>query len=476
MKCLIKCSDVESSWVAKLMPGLYPQFLRILNKPLLEYFIDFCALNGIVDLRIVKSDPSGKMEHHFQKGPQKGLNISYEMLKTDDSLAKILKKNSKFCADDDLLIIDGFFFLNYHCRYIDMAELDRNTPASMNGGLAEDIYFLPKNYNFSELDFNSEERIFSDLSITQLDTVNNYYQLSMDILENKSDNYFLPGYSNQLGEFVGRNVVFHSHRTKFDKPFMIGNDVKIFDYSHIDSCSIIGNNVMVDSHSNIERSIIYDQSYLGSGLELHKKIVYKNHLIDPKSGDFIQVTDQFFISRINKVIESSFLRHLNKIIALLAIIIGLIPFAFAWSTKSIFGIQSTKQKYIKNEEGDEIILTKFLIKKPNIFNRLFVRFCFDKYPLLFNVLTNKLDLVGNKLIPNDSFGKLILKQLDIYCPSVISYPEVFATNVSDSEFILHEIYYNHNTSFKFMFKIIAQHKFNRFLSVRDYFKNGYFSN
>lgn len=474
MKCLINCIDSESSWLAKIMPGIHPHFLRVLNKPILEYFIDFCVLNGITDIRIVKSDPSSEMEKYFEEGPQKGLNISYALSRETDSISKTLLKNSRFCSSEDLLIIDGFFFLSYHRNQVEDFLSDKTTPASMQGGAKNEIYFLPKGMKFKEIDFTEAGRILPGYTITILDSITDYYQLCKDILYNKQENYFLPGYSSATGEFVGKNVVFNAHRTKFDKPFMIGDNVQIIDNCHISKGAIIGDNVIIDSYSTIQDSIIYNQSYLGRNLEIINKIVYKNRLIDPLDGEFIDIVDEFFISKINKVIENSFLRSLNRLLALIGIIFGLIPFLFFWLLRPILGVKSIPQKYIKNLDDKEIILSRYLIEKPNTLNRIFIRMSIDKYPLLFKVISGKLDLVGNKLIPNDSFGKKIIGKLDMYHPGAFSYPELFATNIEDSNYEFHEIYYNHNANFKFIFKILFQHAFHRFFSVREYFDNGYF--
>ena len=476
MRCLINCVDLEKSWLQEVMPGLYPHFLRILNKPLLEYFIDFCALNKIADIRIVKNDPTAEMEHYFSTGPQKGLNLSYVMGKSGDSLKKVILKNSQFCQDTDLLIIDGLFFLNYHKDQIDVNQIRSESAASMCGGAKEDIYFIPQGVKYQNLDFANSKRILSDLSITKLASVQDYYQLCMSIISDKYENYFLPGYNDKCCEFLGKNVVFNAHRSKFEKPFMIGNDVQLHDNCHIMENSIIGNHVIIDSHTTTKNSIIYDQTYLGSNLEIENKIIYKNHLIDAKSGDFIKIADKFFISKINLVLENSFFRIVQKIFALLGLILGFIPFILSILFKPLSKILFCKEEFYHNSEGGEIKLIQVKIKKANFLNRCFYRFSLDKYLLLSKVLSGKLSLVGNCALPANSYGKLVWEQLDSYHPAVISYPEVYATNFMESDFPLHEIYYNHHISFSLMLRIIFLFGFNRIFSVRRYYDNGFFRN
>ncbi len=475
MRCLINCVDIESTWMKEVMPGLFPHYLRIVNKPLLEYFIDFCALNKIVDIRIVKSDPTSEMENYFRSGPQKGLNLSYVMGRANDSLKKVILKNSNFCSDTDLLVIDGLFFLNYHKDKIDPSVLERTEPASMFGGAKEDIYFIPKNRKFSKIDFANSQRIFTDLDITRIDSVQDYYNLSMRIIQKDQNNYFLPGYNNKPGEFIGRNVVFNSHKSVFEKPFMIGNDVQFYEDCHILENSIIGNHVIIDAHSSTKDCIIYDQTYLGSYLEIEKKIIYKNNLIDGISGDYIEITDQFFVSKINKVLENEFFKFTQKFLALLGLIFGFIPFVLGIILNPLAKISFKKFEYYRDLNGNKITLNRALVDKPNFLSYWFFRFSLDKYLLLGKVLSGKLNLVGNYPLISNSYGKLIWEQLDNYHPAVISYPESQITNVSDNNFILHEIYYNHHSSIGLMFRIIYIFCLNRMFSIRTYFENGFFS-
>lgn len=475
MKCLINCVDVESNWLKDVMPGLFPHFLRILNKPLLEYFIDFCALNGIVDIRIVKSDPTAEMENYFSSGPQKGLNISYVMGKAGDSLQKVTLKSSHFCQDDDLLIIDGFFFLNYHKDKIDPNYLPLSEAACFAGGAAEDIYFIPRGSKFGEIDFSATRKLFPDLTISDLSSVQAYYQLNQNILTQQQDNYFLPGYSNQAGEFIGKNVAFNAHHSNFEKPFMIGNDVQMHENCQILASSVIGNNVIIDSSTTVSGSIVYDQTYLGSNLEIKNKIVYKNFLIDAFSGDYVQISDKFFISKIDRVLENSLYRFIQKTLALLALILGLLPYALSLIFLPFSKLRFTKADFYKNSDGAKVLLPQVRISKSNFCNRWFFRFGLDKYPLLIKVISGQLDLVGNRPIPANSYGKLIMKKVDNYHPAVIGYPEIYASNFADNNFLLHEVYFNYHCSLQVMFKTIFLFCFNRFFSVRRYYQNGFFN-
>ncbi|MDY6915125.1 MAG: sugar phosphate nucleotidyltransferase, partial [Candidatus Cloacimonadota bacterium] len=110
MRCLIYSPDSHNSWMKDYFPDVNPYFLKLLNKPLLEYYIDFCVINGITEIRIVLNNSSRALEDYFEDGTQWGVHISYNLSKPQDTLHNVLIKNSNFCKEDKLFIIQGFQF------------------------------------------------------------------------------------------------------------------------------------------------------------------------------------------------------------------------------------------------------------------------------------------------------------------------------------------------------------------------------
>ncbi|MFA7232353.1 MAG: hypothetical protein WC071_13860, partial [Victivallaceae bacterium] len=77
MKCLINCRVKHSEWSRKYFYGINPYMLKIANKPLLEYFVEFCALSGVKEIRFVMEDSDTSVESFFQEGGKWDLKITY---------------------------------------------------------------------------------------------------------------------------------------------------------------------------------------------------------------------------------------------------------------------------------------------------------------------------------------------------------------------------------------------------------------
>lgn len=469
MKCLIKNLHQYHDWIKEFFPGIHPYNLRLLNKPLLEYYIDFCSLNSIKEIRVLKNDPTTDLEKYFGDGFQWGVNISYSVSKEDEELEMTVLKNSRFCKDDDLLILDGLFFINYDKRKIEKNIFADLGDRIMKSQSKSKIIVLSKD-SISSLSIDELKPIeFDKISIQDIDNITTYYDICIDVLENRSEHYFLPGYSEHSDEHLGRNLVYDYHTVLFSKPLMIGDNVQIREYSNIGPSSIIGNNVIIDSLSSIEKSIVYDNSYLGSDLEINQNIIYKDKLIDPINKTQMDIADEFFISELQSDIWGKFFRNVtHNLIAILMLVIYFLPFIFFKIFGKMLGIKIVKQEFLINKKMETRIFSIPKIKKSTTLNRIYLRLSLDKYSNLFNVLKGKISLFGNQLLPDNTTSKKIVNHLPQYAPGLFSYSEMLAVNPSSDEILIHEIYFLHNNKSMMRLKILLITLLYRFFSVRKF--------
>ena len=291
MKALFYCPSDQSTWVNKYFRQITPLYLKYCNKPLLEYFVDLCVILGITDIRILNNDNARDLEDYFDDGTRWGVNITYSLSKPDDKVGSVIRKNSRFIGEDDLLLFYGYGFVHYDkdAAYDFLNEVNSFKIQKDNACL----YYL-KNADLKQVD-SIESPTIEHLRITRLDGIKTYWQLSMNILKGRAGNYVLPGYNNEDGVYLGQNVSYPLSAS-LRNPFMIGNNVSIKSSALIGENAIIGNNIIIDESTTVTQSIIYDDAYVGSDLELVNKIVHGNRLIDPKSGEFINLVDKFFLS------------------------------------------------------------------------------------------------------------------------------------------------------------------------------------
>jgi len=306
-KCLIVCANNPTEWIRSQLPEVHPLLLKIVNKPLLEYYIDYCSLLGINEIRVVMEDAAVEVENHFSDGSQWGVSLSYNFAGNNDNLAGTLSKNCSFVNEAELLVINTPSFIFYDRNNVDDPYISLSSSVSFTCQDKQEVIYLKANENSAAEKCNST-------FIEPLDSIKSYYDLSMKVLNNCSNHYVLPAYCNDEGIFIGQNVEI-SMNTDIEAPVILGNNVKLQDLTSIGPNSMIGNNVIIDRSSVVKSSIILDNTFIGSDLEINKKIVTKNKLIDPESGECLELSDDFLLSEVS----TSYLSHMvQRIIAYLS--------------------------------------------------------------------------------------------------------------------------------------------------------------
>ena len=444
MKCLIYTRVEEQLWSQDCFHKTNPYLLKIVNKPLLEYFIDFCSTLQISEIRIVSNNATNELSDYFKDGKKWGVEISYNIAKPEDSLKRVVLKNYSFCKGEDVLIFSDYFFLEYDINAV--KESKNEIIHYLRTAKSRYIQILAKDSSVKEID---EATPFTDnqyLSFNRLSSVTDYFNLSMDILSNKCCHYVLPGYSSEPRTYLGMNVSYPKSVT-IDSPVMIGNSVRIGEMVGIGKNSIIGDNIIIGSLSNISNSIIYSDSFVGSDLEIDNKIIYHNKLISGKTGHVIIMDDDYLISGINKEKKIGKLQiAIHFLIALIQMILQTIPFLLISPFLLILHkkYNLTQVCYLSKDKKTERIFSIDNARK-HPFIKFIKKFSLDKYPYLFYVFTGKMLLVGNKLFTMTRKHKDILSDLPYYKPGVYSYWESLNQGFSSEEEI-HELYYiNHNT-------------------------------
>jgi len=456
MKCLIYSPPEQTSWLKDFFPGVNPFYLKILNKPLLEYYIDFCVLAGISEIKVVNSETGTDLEDYFNEGRQWGVNLTYGFAKPEDSLKQVLRKNRSFCRDSDLLVINGYQFLKYDKQASDYSFKPCSEATALRFGNCY-LYFLPAdseifNIDFSTLPICQENR----LEIAQIDSIKSYFKLNMNILTEERNSYFLPGYNNEDGVYLGKNVI-DKKSTKYERPLILGNNVQIQMNTVIGPNAVIGDNVIIDHSTRVENSIIYEHSYIGSELEIDNKIVFKKRLIDPESGEVMQIVDSFLLSDIQgNLFHNTLQIFVNSLFALVLILLNTVPYFLMLVVCKLTGMKTQKAYCYRNKDTATCICKTYSTTSFNFFKRFFYRFSFDLYPQYFRVLQGHLLLVGNYLIPRSGTALNYLQSMPYYQPGVFSYPGSMLHNHNHENFINDELEYCHTHSFWLDIKIIIQ--------------------
>jgi hypothetical protein len=455
MKCLILCKDEQASWITKYIRKESPYMLKFVTKPLLEFYIDLASLSGIKELRIVNDAPNTDIEKYFNRGEKWGLDITYSISKEGDSIEQTLKKNSSFAGDDDLLVFYGFIFVHYDRNLKKSPFVYAKSPLCIkteNGG----IYKLPSKSSLKNMKTYKED----DISVSSIAGLADFYQISMDILKNRTANYVLPGYNNEPGIYIGQNVEI-SRNTKINPPVIISDNVRLKELSSIGPNAVIGHNVLIDKAAIVKDSIIYDASYVGLDLEVKEKFIYKQKLADIKTGEVIEISDNFLISELGNTQIANKPIFIFHFLGAFILALCMLP---SYIILRIIQLITGDVKYItKSYHADSKSDKPIVLTIPeryhgmNLFNHLFFKLSIFKFPLLLKVLTGKLDLVGNAPKEITESSRDDIDELSLYVPAVFSYSEMLQTAKSEPfETQINELYYSSNRSFIFNITIIIK--------------------
>ena len=450
MKCIISSSADLNLWTHKFFPDIQPHLLKILNKPIIEYYIDLCVLIGIKDIRIAADSSEAELNEYLTDGTQWGVNITYALSKSGDSLKNIVNKNKGFIGNEKLLLFNNLIFVNYDKKKPGCALINKNINTEVFAHKAGGLFVIN---DFENLDFATMEQYSNkDINVNIINSIHDYFEIAINQLKYFSKNYAIPGYNTEDNIFMGQNVKI-SRLTQLHKPSAIGNNVRLHD-AVIGPLAIIGSNSFIDKMSKVENAIVYDNTYIGSGIEIKNKIIFRKLIIDPETGETLDVPDDFIISRIK---EKSLLDIIEKVFfGILALIITALQFPLYFLLIPFTSLLYNKQVCIISSDPDKEETLDFIEKKKNtLINSLFFKLSLNKFPLLLQMLKGKLFLTGNTPLKKE--GRELINDMSNYRPAVFTINEMMNEKSKDS-FVrnINELYYSNNLSFKLNIKILIK--------------------
>lgn len=451
MRSLIYAKSTDLQWLREFFPDVDPYLLKIVNKPLLEYSLDLVSLLGVSELRIVSDTSLKAIESYFKDGAKWGLKISYALARPNDTLESVYLKNYSFCKDDDVLFWDGFFFVQYDLRTVKTSfDLSQSFVCSSP---ERRLIFLRKGEKLITKNAEPETNA-SCLLIREIHSITDYYQLSMEILKERNQAYVLPGYSNEKDTFLGLNIIYPNSST-VKAPIMIGNNCRFRKLTVVGGNTIIGDNVIIDENTSVTDSIVYDNTYIGSDLDLDRKIVYKSHLISGLSGESIHITDRVLVSQVEKgIMISAFNRSMQRLIALLMLCVQLIPWLLLYLPFMLLYPKRKSERLLSRNLNTRYFEDPQLIAN-SPWGAFMLRLCLDKFCMLVKVVLGKLYLVGNHLFTNTVQHRKLVMDLPVYNPGAFSLAESVANENPDVE-LFYELEYIDNISTRFNLIILGR--------------------
>ena len=420
MKTLIIIREQEYEWLHPVFPGIHPLLIPICNKPYIEFLIDFAILAGSGAMRIVSDGPISDIEEYCDNGNRWGISLSYASILSSDDLRAVIEKNQRYCSEERVMIINGFVFIGYD---------KHNSYKTLFSSLPEGDFLTCSHGSISLTGAPSQAQnpiVSLPLSLVGLDSIHVYYHLCTDILNDVASPYVLPGYSNEEGCHIGRNVVI-SKSAEIKKPVIIGNNVQILADSVIGPGAVIGSDVIIDRESTVTGSIVLDNTYIGEHLEVINRIAAGNILIEPESGVSIAMEDPHLFTGTKKSGSATplVLSLVHSLEAILLIALQLIPFLLLSSLLSIQGKWKTsKTSYYTAVAGKILTLTTVAIERKGVLSTIAAALSLDRFILLFSVLRGQLAIIGSyPIVANADTSRTLNGMESWYRAGVFSYAE-----------------------------------------------------
>ena len=460
MNSLIIIREEHYGWLRELQAAKHPAMVPICNKPILEYMVDFIVLMGGKKIRLVSEEPDASVEEHFGNGERWGVEIDYGSTRANDTIARIVEKNSNFADQTPLMVIDGLLFLHY----------DKNTEyeISVEG---PGTGFLYKS-NSGSISFRTADgpeqttlaKIVPDLQVSTLHKKVNLFRIAMTVLREEQSRYVIPGFGAEKGVILGRNVEI-GKKVNIHGPVVVGSNVRLLGNAVIGPNAVIASNVIVDDGAEVRDSLVMADTYVGPGLYVSAKMVAGSKVLSFSNDASIEVSDNFLLSPIRRSLPFDLLKYLTNVCgALILAIFQFVPFCIFFALRWLTGgLKINKNRFLLSSEGHTKFLRLPVLGETGVLDRIIKSLSLDKFSLLKQVFSGKLRLVGNSLIMDSAEGREFVKDFADYAPGIFNYTEADRLEPGTAESEIAERYYSANRGVLIEIKNLLKALMNNFL-------------
>ena len=421
MKAIINLFSERDSWFHEFFNFRSPITLPITGKPLAHHLMDFCSNLQIEQVLLLDYCYDESIQEQFNDSYQWYSHLLYMGAKTISNVPKLLTFHRKYCGDDDIIILNGLFFIGGAPN--EKEEDWKNNIKQIQNSLepteaqptGSGIYYY-HNHVLYRVRIPQEKPIQS---------IQDYFNLNLSLLRD-SQHCSLPGYKSQDNIIFGstpvimRGCSFNEDEEDQHSPkhtILLGDNVRIENDCTLKGPLIIGNNVILDKDVHVERSIIFDNTYISNDLEIIDKLIDRNVIIDPYKNVKVILDEQELSGDTRTQVRSYFRTAVHatfNYIMSIAVAIHLficyaifLCFFFGWTLRS---------------------------------KRWYFKFSLDKVSGVLQCLVWRKRLVGCANPPGDS-------AVFTYSESIQSSPELMQRQMDDQYFLAHD-------SIRFRFSII----------------------
>jgi hypothetical protein len=449
-------------WTESLGEIPWP-LLPVANRPLIDYWMEVCAEQGIGRVQVILGDGGEQIENFLRDGSRWGLEVDYGFARPEEHPKDYLKSISKRW-DDGLLYLGAPFFLRRRQAFKPSGFLALDSCRYMQGG---ELLFLFGN-NRGEVQALLEGDPGSGSGLEQIHihpfVINDtaaYFDLNMKMVAGEFSRYVTAGFSDAERTSVGYNVL--TPPSAFLRPpVLIGNDCRFGAMTTIGEMAVIGNHVIIDSHTELENCLILEDTYIGRNLEIKNKIVSGNRLVSPEDGTFIIIDDAWIVAHNRPGVRSEDVVRciILWFFALAIVSLQCIPFLILYPLVRLTRIGKYFHERFHDSKTGHAYLPVFrkLQNRRSVCYRLFRALALDRFPWLLLALRGRLFVCGQPPMRHPEDDEII-RQIKHYYPAAFSY----ADYCKESDRLADSLWYAHVRSLFEDVKILIKSLLYRFL-------------
>lgn len=122
-----------------------------------------------------------------------------------------------------------------------------------------------------------------------IETLADYARINFDVIADPRDRT-PSGYSSESGVYLGMNVAIKTG-CPIVRPICLGDDVLIDFGCRLNGRVIVGDKSIIDREAALEESIVFPGTYIGVKMDLRRKIVCGNRVIDIDTGEWVDIEE-----------------------------------------------------------------------------------------------------------------------------------------------------------------------------------------
>lgn len=286
----------DSKWVLDILPSMSPAELPVAGRRFVDYCLENAQKAGGTLLEVLDWSWSESLAKEFADPTRTASALFYE--KGTGPLPRGLDDIKGIDTPLTQSISDGLVVAWGLCLTLDMTHVE-SEPVS-----ATDCADTPA--GIYRLEGGAWRRL--KMRMFTVSDVKSWYELNFIVLH-ASDSFTLPGYSAERDVRLGRNVVLE-HGVDVTPPVLLQDNVWCARNVHFAGDVIVGSGTFIAEGATLRRTVVCENTYIGTELDLEGKIVVGNRIIDAETGVWTDVDDEGIARRIRRFDGLGWLRAL----------------------------------------------------------------------------------------------------------------------------------------------------------------------